>query len=96
MNRLYRRLRFILGGNRHTSQKEKRKFKIENCDLNQDFGGYQIVNYGSTEYEFLKKFVFTFLFANPEKESNINVSKHPDSDTFVIKGSKKVQKIIFS
>lgn len=92
VNHLYRRLRYLLG-NRQSQVQKKFNFNIEKIELTEDLTGFELIDYSINDNRFLRKFIYTFLFANPEPETNIQVYRNGRSDQYVIKGSKKAQKI---
>ena len=97
VNELYRKYKFMM--KRGSSEKKDathQNFKIEKLiDFEANENNEQI-DFNSEEYSFLLQFVYTFLFANPEKEEHIKVFKHKVNNEFVISGTKKAQKISFS
>ncbi len=92
-NVLYRKLLFVFKRNNGDS---KLKFDFEKLDDFTPSSNDVLIDYDDESYEFLKKFVFTFLFANPEPASNLKVYKIDNKDSYVITGSKKSQKINFT
>lgn len=95
INAVYRRFRFAIGrGKSIKKNKPNIKFsKISSFELSPN---YEEVNFALSENSFLKKFLYTFLFANPEPESEVKIYKNQSENTYVIAGSKAAQKISFT
>jgi len=96
VNNVYRKMRFLSNSSGRKSKKEKLDFKIEKIDDVTVGHDYEPISYNRSDTAFLKKFVYTFLFANPQPESEIEVFKHNELKSYIIKGPSKAQKITFS
>jgi hypothetical protein len=97
VNELYRKLKFILQPKQQESfESTAIKFeKIEDLDSNSN--DYEAINYELESNLYLKQYVYTFAFANPEPIDNIKVYKYANNKKqFVISGSEKSQRITFS
>ncbi|WP_299336495.1 GNAT family N-acetyltransferase [uncultured Psychroserpens sp.] len=94
VNELYRKYKFLLKGKEKDTSYQN--FKFEKITDFTPSDAYSTIDFRSETYRFLKQFVYTFLFANPESVANIKVFKHNTSNEFVIVGSEKAQKVIFS
>lgn len=97
VNELYRKYKFLLQGKpKETNEYTAIKFeKLDDFDVNSS--DYQSVDYELDSNHFLKQYVYTFAFANPEPISTIKVFKTiGDQKQIVISGSKKAQKITFN
>ncbi|WP_431137536.1 GNAT family N-acetyltransferase [Psychroserpens mesophilus] len=96
VNELYRKYKFLLkGGSSENNSDTHQNFKFEKLDDFNPSETFNQIDFKSEAYLFLLQFVYTFLFANPEPESNIKVYKHNSKNEYVISGTKKAQKIIF-
>ncbi|MEH6538367.1 MAG: GNAT family N-acetyltransferase [Psychroserpens sp.] len=97
VNQLYRKYTFLIKGEAtNFTDKSHDNFsfeKLENFVPSEDF---ERIDFKSQAHKFLLQFVYTFLFANPEYEEQIEVYKQNNKNVYVIKGSKKSQKISFS
>ncbi|WP_053992531.1 GNAT family N-acetyltransferase [Mangrovimonas sp. TPBH4] len=94
VNIFYRRFLFQLKSRR--DRLYNTKIKIENIDdfqLDQTFTTVDLDDYKSDYY---RKYVYSFLFANPEPIENIKVYKKINGDTLVINGAEKSQRIILN
>ncbi|NND53010.1 MAG: GNAT family N-acetyltransferase [Flavobacteriaceae bacterium] len=94
LNAFYRKLRFILGKGKKQTRIE-RKFQIEKLSDFEPDSNYKEVDITLEQYNFLKKFLYSFLFANPEPEALVKVYKNNSDNDYIIMGSKAVQKISF-
>lgn len=94
VNILYRRLLFQLKSRRDRLYNSKIKIEtIDNFQLDQSFTKIDLNDYKS---DFYRKFVYSFLFANPEPIENIKVYKKINGDTLIINGAEKSQRIILN
>lgn len=93
MNMLYRKAQFLFKSK--TIQNSEMSFKVEKTDSFVPSSKDLLVNPNDSNYHFLRKFLFTFLFANPEPVNNVKIYKISDEECYVILGSKKAQKINF-
>ena len=97
LNEVYRKYKYLMnGGNKDINDSLHLDFKIEKLEDFKISEDYKNVDYKSDNQSFLPQFVYTYLFANPESDENIKVFKHKTKNEYVIKGSAKAQKIIFS
>lgn len=92
LNVVYRKLMFKLRG----KTINKQNVTLKNLKTFNNDGSYEEVDHESSEFRFLKKYVNSFLFANPQPESNISVFKAVDEKSFVITSQAAFQKISFS
>jgi hypothetical protein len=96
VNSLYRKYKFLLSGKKPIEVSKHSNFKISNIK-EFDENDYDLLDYTEGRYKFLLIFIYTFLFANTESKSDVNVYKLKDgSETYVILGSSKIQKVVFS
>ncbi|MBT8266611.1 MAG: GNAT family N-acetyltransferase [Bacteroidia bacterium] len=94
VNEWYRKFRFISkGGKRHNL--DEHQPSIEKIAEVPEVSKLQKIDLRSEAHGFLKKYVYSFLFANPQPEANVAIYKLPSEDTYFIQGSKKSQKITF-
>ncbi|WP_299274668.1 GNAT family N-acetyltransferase [uncultured Psychroserpens sp.] len=97
INELYRKYRFYLkGGGKEKEDRAYNNYTFEKLNSFEPSDNHELIDFKSESFRFLTQFVYTFLFANPEPLENVKVYKRIDALEFVISGSKKAQKIIFS
>ena len=95
LNEFYRKSIFKLKSSKEvsTTHNDITFEMIEDMDTT----AYDVINYTSETYDYLRSFVYTFLFANAEPASNIKVYKSlRNENEFVISGSHKKQKLTFN
>lgn len=95
LNTLYRKFRFSLGGGNKPKIKPAH-FNIEHLKSFENDGSFEKINLAQPEEQSLRKYVYTFLYAHPELESNINVYKNKISNCYIIEGSEHIQKLTIS
>lgn len=97
VNELYRKYRFILQGNKKESFEALTAIKFEKLDDFKASNDYALIDYELEANNFLKQYVYTFAFANPEVIDHIKVYKsNENTNAYVISGSKKSQRITFN
>ena len=58
---------------------------------------FKLIDYTENKFSYLLQSLYVFMYANPEPIKNIRVYQDSKSvKTFIIKGSKKAQKVIFN
>lgn len=92
-NSYYRRLLFKIKIKKYNNNYDK--FDVEDYDQFTLDNNHVEININDEKYYFIKSFVFSFLFANPEPINNIKVYTNENSKTFNIVGSLKAQRITF-
>lgn len=94
VNTLYRKLLFKL----HAKNNYSHPTDVVLEDLNEFKSDitFEDVYLNDTKVDYIKNFVYSFLFANPEPLKAIKVYKKKTSKTFVIAGSQKAQRVTFN
>ena len=96
VNELYRKLKFMSSGSKSITKNTPTKVSFEKLtDYHADQNSTEI-EHNDPQYRFLLQYVYTFLFANPEPESNIKVYQELNKKSFVICGSEKAQRIMLN
>ncbi|WP_298896287.1 GNAT family N-acetyltransferase [uncultured Psychroserpens sp.] len=96
VNELYRKYKFfITGGHKEKDDKAYENYRFEKMNDFNPSEDYESLDFELEMYRFLRQFVYTFMFANPESIKNIKIFKNKVKNEFVISGSKRSQKIIF-
>ena len=95
VNELYRKYKFMIKGDGDKDNKRYENFSFEKLSDFNPSEAYTQIDFTSEAYDFLQQFVYTFMFANPEHISNVKVFQYKNKNEFVIKNSKKAQKVSF-
>jgi hypothetical protein len=95
VNILYRKLLHRL----RKSDKSKIPIKKVNLSYPENFeinNSLKLLNLENESYQFLKKFVYSFLFSNPQSLDVIKIYKDTLKEDYYINGSKKTQLVSFT
>lgn len=96
VNEIYRKYKFLLAGGHKDSNTASTNVKFEKADDFKPTSSFTEIDYNDESNEFLRAYVYTFAFANPEPIENIKVYRMLDTkNQYYISGSDKVQKITF-
>ncbi len=95
VNNLYRQTLHKLKGGKpaETFVKNYDMSFIEDFEVTE---AYSAINLDDEAHHFLKAFVYSFLFANPEPLKDLEIYKSTTEKTYIIKGIKKTQRISFT
>lgn len=94
VNALYRKLLFKL--NTKNDDNYNTNFVAEDVDDFKLDATFDEIDLNDDKVDYIKNFVYSFLFANPEPLKAIKVYKKKTSKTFMIVGSQKSQRITFN
>ncbi|MCB0447685.1 MAG: GNAT family N-acetyltransferase [Gelidibacter sp.] len=94
VNALYRKLLFKL--NTKNDEAYNTNFVAEDIDNFKVDTTFDEIDLDDDKVDYIKNFVYSFLFANPEPLKAIKVYKKKTSKTFMIVGSQKAQRITFN
>ncbi len=93
VNSLYRKWLYTLK-HRKIDEIDFSKLKINYVDTLENEANLQEMDLALSENEFFKKFLYSFLFLNPEHHTHVQCYRVINEDVFFIKGKEKVQKIV--
>ncbi|MEY8848953.1 GNAT family N-acetyltransferase [Psychroserpens sp. XS_ASV72] len=96
VNEIYRKYKFLLSGGHKETGTTSLNVKFDKVDDFTPTSSFTDVDYNDESHEFLRAFVYTFAFANPEPIENIKVYRKLDAENqYYISGTQKTQKITF-
>ena len=97
INLLYRKCIYFVNDKLKRNNDPGLKYKTEKIDNFMNSDDFKLIDYTENKFSYLLQSLYVFMYANPEPIKNIRVYQDSKSvKTFIIKGSKKVQKVIFN
>lgn len=97
INLLYRKCIYFVNDKLKRNNDPGLKYKTEKIDNFMNSDDFKLIDYTENKFSYLLQSLYVFMYANPEPIKNIRVYQDSKSvKTFIIKGSKKAQKLIFN